>query len=91
MKLTIINEETGKWFNMCGEFDYMLSDSDVTYIHIKSKHFDLFEFEYEAIKNEDGLRSIGMKVNSENSCRDFDDLKEYFTIPKEFTVRLSVD
>ena len=90
MKIIIINETTRNRFELSGKLEYMYTNNHVTRLHIKSTFNNIFSFEQEAAKNEEGLKSIGMDTdNNEISYRKLGDLLEYFMVPAGFGVQLT--
>ena len=89
MKIIIINETTRNRFELSGKLDYMYTNNNVTRLQIKSTFDDIFSFEQEAKRNEEGLKSIGMDTdNNEIAYRDLGSLLEYFMVPAGFGVQL---
>ena len=90
MKIIIINEITRNRFELSGKLEYMYTNKNVTRLHIKSTFDDIFSFEQEAKRNEEGLKSIGMDTDkNEIAHRKLGDLLEYFMVPAGFGVQLT--
>ena len=90
MRLIIINETTRNRFELSGKLEYMYTNNNVTRLRIRSTFDDIFSFEQEAKRNEEGLKSIGIGTdNNEIAYRKLGDLMEYFIVPAGFGVQLT--